>query len=355
VKKISLTTFLVFVSLSFSTLGLAQEQPVQLRIGMKESAPFTMKDADGNWVGISAELWQQIAQDLQLSYEIEERDLKGLLAGVQDGSLDMVVGALTITEEREALFDFSNSFFNTGLSIAARKEQAGFTTILRSLFNWQLLRVVLLLSAGLIAMSLLVWFFEKRHPHNPQSHQQAVHGVGWSLWWAIITLIGYEDRQPISFGGRFLAIVWMIASVVGVSILTAVLTSVMTVSRLENSIQGPEDLFRVQVASLEASTSASYLDRQRIVYQRYPSILEGLQAVADGEVDAMVYDQPLLRYLVLNNFKDQLEVLEVSFEPQNYAFALPEGSSQREAINRTILKFTSQDSWRDLQFRYLGN
>lgn len=321
---------------------------------MKQSAPFTMTNAQGAWEGISVQLWQEIANDLGLSYNVEERDLQGLLAGLQDGSLDLVVGALTITEAREEVFDFSNSFFNTGLSVAVRKEKAGFLSILKGLFNRQLLQVVLALFAGLLLVSLLVWWFERSHKGNPRQEHSVPHGIGWGLWWAIITLIGYDDVQPRSLGGRILAVIWMIASVVGVSVLTAVLTTVLTLDRLENRIQTEADLARVNVASLDGSSSASYLERSRVVYHPYPSIAAGIDAVAKGQVDAMVYDKPLLQYLIKENYPNKLEVLDLTFDPQNYAFALPSGSPLREDINRSLLKFIGQDSWRELLLDYLG-
>jgi len=332
-------------------IALAQEP---LRVGMKQSAPFTMTSEQGDWEGISFTLWDAIANDIGLEYLIEERDLPGLLAGVEDGSLDVVVGAITITQEREEAFDFSTSFFNTGLSIAVRKEQAGFLSILRGLFNTQLLLVFFVLLAGLILVSLLVWFFERSHHENPRQKHSPAHGIGWGLWWSMITLIGYDDVQPMSLGGRIVAIFWMIASVIGVSVLTAVLTTVLTLDRLENRIQSEADLVRVQVASVRGSSSASYLERNRVVYQPYASITEGLRAVADGDVDAMVYDKPLLQYLILEDYPKQLEVLDLTFDPQNYAFALQPASDLREDINRSLLRFTSQAEWRDVLLTYLG-
>ncbi|MCS0460101.1 transporter substrate-binding domain-containing protein [Rhizobium favelukesii] len=35
-------------------------------MGTKEAPPFAMKDADGNWSGISIELWREVAQKLGL-------------------------------------------------------------------------------------------------------------------------------------------------------------------------------------------------------------------------------------------------------------------------------------------------
>lgn len=346
--------WLMMLCLGLGLPSVVLAQPQVLRVGMKQSAPFTMSDNQGHWEGISFTLWQAIATDLELDYVIEERDLPGLLAGLQDGSLDVVVGALTITEAREEVFDFSNSFFNTGLSIAVRKEKAGFLSILQGLFNRELLQIVLILVLGLLVVSLLIWIFERNQKDNPRRHYSHKEGIGWGIWWAMITLIGYDDLQPRSFAARVLAVIWMIASVIGISLLTAVLTTVLTINSLENSIQSEADLVRVQVASLAGSSSSDYLESRRIVYRAYPSILEGLQALANAEVDAMVYDEPLLRYLILENFRNQLAVLDIIFEPQNYAIALAEASPYREAINRSLLRFTSQAQWQELKRTYLG-
>lgn len=344
----------ILILILITSFSFSQDKP--LIIGMKQSAPFTMQAQDGIWSGISAELWAWIAEDLNLDYQIKKKDLKGLLNGVQTDDLDVSVGALTITEEREELFDFSNSFYNTGLSIAVRKEGKGFLGILRSLWDPQFIKVILYLFLGLIIMTTLVWFFEKRHNNNPRTNHSDVHGMGWSFWWAVITLIGYDDAQPVSMGGRIIAVIWMIASVIGISILTAVLTTTLTVNSLESSIQGPEDLKSAEgpTATITGSSSAEYLIKRHIPYTEFSSIDEALQAVADSKADGFVYDRPLLRYSVKNNFPNKLTVINAVFEPQNYAFALPSGSPYREEVNRAILKFTSQDRWNELLIKYLG-
>mgnify|MGYP001503123198 FL=1 len=90
-----------------------------LVVGTKESPPFSMKASDGTWTGISIDLWRDIAKQLNLPFEFRETDLRGLLDGVTDGSLDVAVSALTVTAEREKVMDFTHAFFHTGLGIAA--------------------------------------------------------------------------------------------------------------------------------------------------------------------------------------------------------------------------------------------
>ena len=82
--------------------------------------------------------------------------------------------------------------------------------------------------------------------------------------------------------------------------------------------------------------------------------MDGLRAIGDGQIDAFVYDAPLVRYLVNKDFKGIITVLPVVFLRQDYGIALPEGSPLREPINRQLLKTISAPEWQGLLKRYLG-
>lgn len=87
-------------------------------IGTKIAPPFVMRREDGSFEGISIELWQQVAERLNLQYELRELPIAGLLGGLKSGELDAAVGAVTLTAERETQIDFSHPFHTTGLAIA---------------------------------------------------------------------------------------------------------------------------------------------------------------------------------------------------------------------------------------------
>ena len=142
----------------------------KLIVGVKEAPPFAIKQADNTWSGLSIELWQTIATDLQLSYAWRELDLPGLLQGVADGSLDVGVAALTITPERERLFDFTQPFYITGLGIAvpAQPESRRFAIVQRILSR-PFLEIVAFLGLMLLGAGTLIWLCE--HRHNAQQHE----------------------------------------------------------------------------------------------------------------------------------------------------------------------------------------
>jgi ABC-type amino acid transport substrate-binding protein len=102
------------------------------------------------------------------------------------------------------------------------------------------------------------------------------------------------------------------------------------------------------------STSEAYLRTHRLQYHTYATVQDGLRALAAGALDAMVYDAPLLRYLVAKELPGRVTVLPNTFERQYYGIALPTGSPWREEINYLLLEKIRQPAWHDLLYRYLG-
>lgn len=76
--------------------------------------------------------------------------------------------------------------------------------------------------------------------------------------------------------------------------------------------------------------------------------------LVDKKCDAVVYDAPILKYEVHQNYSGQARVLPTVFEKQDYAFALPSGSPLVEPINQILLRITSEPQWHDVQATYLG-
>jgi ABC-type amino acid transport substrate-binding protein len=354
-----LTIILLAISISLihSAVALCQEaEGEKLIIGTKPTAPFAMKAEDGSWYGISIELWRTIASDLELEYEFEERDLEALLNGLEDGSLDLVVSALTINSEREQKFDFSHPFCSGGLTIASSAAPgASFINVAEGLLSSQFLRVVGILIVILLATGFLVWAFERKR--NAEQFGGGIgKGIGSGFWWSAVTMttVGYGDKAPKTVGGRVVALIWMFAAIIIISSLTAAIASALTVSQLEAKISGPEDLPRVEVGTIASSTSEKYLQNNNINFNIFESPKEGLEAVAEGEIDAFVYDAPILKYLINTNFRGKLKTLPSTFLRQDYGIALTDGNPLREDINIILLREITQPEWDALLDKYMG-
>ena len=110
----------------------------------------------------------------------------------------------------------------------------------------------------------------------------------------------------------------------------------------------------MSVGTVAGSTSAAYLRDNRLRFQEFATAGEGLEAVLAGKLDTMVYDAPLLRYLVNLEPGRDIDVLPGTFQRQDYAIAMPGGSPAREKINRELVSMIQSPAWQDILYRYLG-
>ena len=334
----------------------AQDTTRTLVVGVKEAPPFAIQQPDGTWGGISIILWEQVAEELDLPYEWQERDLQGLLEGVEDGSLDAAVAALTVTAEREEGMDFSHPFYASGLGIAVRVEEGErWLSVIRGFLSMAFLKVVGVLVLLLLLVGLVIWMVERRH--NPEHFGGSpAQGIGSGFWWSAVTMttVGYGDKAPVTAVGRIVGLIWMFTAIIIISSFTAAIASSLTLSQFSHAVEEPGDLRNVQVGTVPNSTSAEHLHAQHISARLYDSPAAALAALAAGEIEAFVYDAPILRYLVNSGDGASVEVLPGTFQEQYYAIAFPSGSALLEPVNRSLLEQTDAPAWQDVLYRYLG-
>ena len=79
-----------------------------------------------------------------------------------------------------------------------------------------------------------------------------------------------------------------------------------------------------------------------------------LQALIDEKVEAVVYDKPVLRYAARQNFTGEAHVLSITFDEQDYAFAVPNDSALREPFTRNLLRIVASPEWKAVVRSYLG-
>jgi ABC-type amino acid transport substrate-binding protein len=327
-----------------------------LIIGTKVAPPFAIKDADGHWSGISIDLWRAVARDMGYRFVLRDTTLDGLLNGVADGSLDAAVAALTITADREQRFDFTEPFYVAGLGIAVpTTEHSSWLTIVSRLLSSRFLKVAIGLTLLLLIGAMLVWLFE--HRRNPEQFGGGVaRGIGASIWWSAetMTTVGYGDKVPRTIGGRLVSMIWMLAGIIVITSFTAVVTSSLTLEELQGPVQGPDDLESARVGTIASSTSSAYLTSHHIPFRAFATPLDALHALEHRQLDAVVYDAPILGYEITNHFHGMLHVLPTTFDQQYYGIALPAGSPLREPLNRALLARITAPAWQAVLARYLG-
>lgn len=347
---------LAFLGCSLPTLAqTAVEKAEPLRIGVLVGEPFVIQNGE-RLDGLSIRLWQDIADRLGLEYKLEAAPLGTLIQRVEQQEYDLAIGAITITADRETRMDFSQPFHNAGLAIAVPSNNTPtWWAVTQRFVSLEFFKVMLVLGGVLFIAGGLVWWFEKRA--NPDEFsEKPLQGLGSGFWWAAVTMttVGYGDKSPRSFGGRAVSLVWMFTCVIVISSFTASIASSLTVSQFQSKVTKVSDLADARVATINASATAAWLDQQNIGYQNFNSLREALEKLDNGQLDAVVYDEPILRYLLRSEQLSNVQLLPERVLPQDYGFALPQGSPLREPLNRELLSVTQSQQWRDLLQRYLG-
>ena len=334
--------------------GLLQRELV---IGTKEAAPFSMKSSDGTWSGISIDLWRRIADEKKIRYRfVETETVPQLIEGVTSGKFDVAVAALTVTAAREEILDFSAPFYTTGLGIAVSGGGlANWAPVWRALTSFNFLQSVLALIGLALLVGLVVWIFERRS--NEEFGGSVAKGLSTSVWWTTVAMTQRAIGQagPRTMPGRMVAMLWMVGSIIAIAVFTAGITSALTVRQLQGNVQSVTDLSQVKVGAIAGSSTEEALARIRVTFLPFATARDGLLALRSQKIDAFVYDRPLMAWIVSQDFRASVQILDVTFDPQNYAFALPAGSPLRKSLNVAILHAVQSRWWDDTLFRYMGS
>lgn len=90
--------------------------------------PYEMVADDGSFEGIDIEVAGAIAQKLGLELQVDDMGFDACLQAAQTGKSDIVMAGVTVTEERQAVMDFSNSYAN-GVQVVIVKEGSPIQTV----------------------------------------------------------------------------------------------------------------------------------------------------------------------------------------------------------------------------------
>ena len=331
----------------------AQQYPEKLRIATRHVPPFAIKSKEGNWSGIAIDLWREIATELDVEYEFKEMSLKSMLARLQSGEVDVAVGALTATAKREESIDFTHPFHSSGLGMAVLPKKSSGVSFFSQLLTPAVARILGGILVAMLCLGVVMYVLERKN-NSEQFEKRIGRGLLTGIWWAAVTMttVGYGDKVPKSTAGRLLGTLWMFVGIILIAIFTGVVSSALTVSKLQSEVQGPEDLPRLKIACVQDSTGAAFL--RHLFSRSYANVEEAIAAVKSGERGVGVYDATILRYLARQEDGAGLLVLPNNFERQDYALATPPGSNLREKCNRIILRLIAEQKWTTRIANYLG-
>ncbi|MCQ1056969.1 substrate-binding periplasmic protein [Photobacterium sp. DNB23_23_1] len=356
---------LLFAYLSFiyllagpSTAYAAND--VNVKVGSYHCPPFVIESETEKPSGLSIYLWEQIAAELGVEFEISHHELGELLEQVSTNTLNIGVSCISITPEREEILDFSHSFYETHLAIAVK--QQGYLSSLKNILTNKKLLIVLgiaFVAAGVVGG--IYYLLEHRVNDKLYSmrSKRAKMIEGFILGLLFITKGPFNYYEFKTLTGRVLTVLLAIFTTFFIASITAILASTFTLGLLNSDIKGPNDLANLRVGAKAESTSSLFLTSHSIVHQSFESTNDLLKALDNEQVEAIVADDAVLKYLIKmakesGNY-ESLSVLPYQFEKQNYGLVLENNSPHREKLNRALLKIRQSPGWHQTLNKYFAD
>lgn len=351
---------LVLFGLARAASGAEPGLEKPLRVAVYDVMPYGGQGRDGLFAGASVDLWRRVAEDLHWRYQLTlVSQMDDVLSGLQGGAYDVAIGAITMTPDRLARVDFSYPAHRSGVTAVFAKQtgaEAAFYEYAAAV--GQLGPLIVAIVVFLTGTGVLMWWFERTHGGaSGKADSQSVSSWDEGVYWAVVTMttVGYGDKAPKTQLGRGLAMVWMVGSLVMVSLLTTTLVADITAGRVDRVVAiRAGDLAGKRLAAVSESSGAEYLDAQRLAYQKFANLPDAFEALATGRTDAVVNSVGALQYLVSTRFFDKVAPPHGLLAPAYMAFALPLNSTLKKPLDRALAIVTASPEWQAVEETYFG-
>jgi polar amino acid transport system substrate-binding protein len=332
----------------------------QITVAVYPAPPFVMQQ-NGILTGFSIDLWNDIAAKMQLktTYQVLG-NVEQVEQVLRSHQAQLTVSPIFITHIRSEQFDFSYPVLQTGLRIMVGDTSREATSsnplmdLLHLLFSettlvW--LGIALLL---VLVPAHVVWLLERRHSNGIASRNY-VPGIFEAIFWAASTLTTQADVMPRQSLARVVALFWMFAGVVFVSFYTAQLTTSLTMRRMRGGIEGIRDLPGRKVGTMQQSAAVDLLREHNAYVVEYTDTATMFKALLEGNLDAIVWNGPVLRYFASHAGSGQVRLVGAEFDAAPLVILMPLGSPLRKRIDSAFLKLYEDGTYQQLQDKWFGS
>jgi glutamine transport system substrate-binding protein len=90
--------------------------------------PFEFKEGN-EYKGIDIDLINAIADSQDFKIKLVPMDFGGIIPALQAGELDVAIAGMSITKERKKVVDFSEPYFDAGLTLVVKKDNKDIRTV----------------------------------------------------------------------------------------------------------------------------------------------------------------------------------------------------------------------------------
>ncbi|MBX9577194.1 MAG: transporter substrate-binding domain-containing protein [Chthoniobacterales bacterium] len=349
-----------FFILSFfiwMTVAMGETTPPFLHVIVSESPPYAYEESPNKWCGLTVDLWEQIAKKIGCNYDYVKLPPNEVMEALHTGKCDLCIAEMAPSIEAKNLIDFTEPYLASRLLVALRNFviTQEFLEFSSSLKSNGFIEIFFFMILGLLVFSILLWLVERKNNKN-HFDNLLPHGVGSAFWFGAVTMTtnGYGDKVPVTFLGRSLTFVWMLAGMIFIALLTGTVISSLTIAADHASLRHIEDLARYKTGVFRGSYGAKTLKLKGLPTQKFENLKQGLDALCDKKIDAFVGDSISLQYLVSHDYPGRLRLASIPSGTIYRSIGLRPNLPQKREINNALLEITSPPEWNDRIQQWVG-
>lgn len=319
-----------------------------ITVGVSEFEPNVIFRG-GSLDGYDIDMWNEIADRADLEFEFKKySEFDKLIKDVTGNKLDVAMSGITITSDREKSFDFSYPYMRSNLAVMTKDQGINVFGVLL-LFLKESWGALVIFAVYLIFFSLLIYFAE----YGKESFSDKFW-VGFLDGMYFVntttTSTGYGDKTPMTWFGKGISmmIMW-----VGIGIIfpfiTGQMSNIITTYNNTDKVMDFPDLIGQRKAVVANTTSEELMITENMKYEAMPNIDRCLRLLENDEIDMVVYDESLLRYV---DKVKQYKIQPLRPIIQNYGLALKNGSQYKDRIDIAILEIIEDGTYQEIHDRW---
>ena len=228
-------------------------------------------------------------------------------------------------------------------------------TFFRAIASSDLPWLMVVFGIVVLVSAHLIWWLERHH--NPDFAVPYRRGIWDSFYWSVVTMstVGYGDKVARGALGRSFALVWIALGTLVFASFTAAIASSLAVNELRGEISGPGDLPGHRVATVSGSAGDAYLVAVGVGPVLVDDIDEAYQLLEEGDVEAIVFDAPVLQFHASHEGAGAITTVGPLFERVQYGLMLSEADPElRERVDLALLEMIESGLYRQVHERWFG-
>ncbi|XWN32676.1 MAG: transporter substrate-binding domain-containing protein [Devosia sp.] len=333
-----------------------EESAATVKAGVYLSPPFVTRTDDG-YSGMAIELWNALVEKRGATTEfVEFETVRELVGALREQEVDAAITNLTITEARAEHIDFTHPWFDAGLQIMiSDAPRTSFGNVMAGLADSGHLRAFAWLGGIILLATILLTLFDRRFDNAFPGRWR--DGVADSFYTVMsVAVSGRPPSRKNLFGwiGRIASALWLVCGVAVFAYVTSSITSVMTTLAIVDRINGLSDLPDKTVGVINGATGEEFAIAAGLSRIAYPNIGAAVDALVEGDIDAIVGDAPVLDYFAHTRPQHDVTVVGEIFEPDKYGFGLIKDSPLRRPLTNALIGADEAGSIEELRTKYFG-